>query len=385
VNKILTYGLDRGVFTAGSGFQIMVTSTIYPNTLSSQTRAALDGVLTTTAAGVSHEYIGFKRSSAFWNRHPPTHTPAGGDTTTPFQVSGRNPRFFDAAMYDSIMLAAVAIDACLKDGCRPVGHGYEEVMPYFRAASIDGVAGPTSIKAGSNDPTGRLFSVKVGTDPASRGGGSGDFVFNEVAVTSRLLTDLQVCMDPQLGESCSYRTASPETVKCFASSINSIDVEWEIVHEGDSGLLSGYRVTAFALGEQVVATVNHSETRVTLTLEAANAALRVKPNLVRAPPAYPPARAPLITIIIIPLACHAYPYIQLHSLITVHCDTHCMLAPPHSCVRHSCHHCHRSCHRCTVSRWRHSMTTRPLNPRLPCVKFHETDCRASPLSPLHLP
>ena len=67
-------------------------------------------------------------------------------------MSGRKPRFKDASIYDSIMLAAAAIEACLKDGCRPVGHGYEEVMPYFRKAAIDGVAGRTLIKAGSNDP-----------------------------------------------------------------------------------------------------------------------------------------------------------------------------------------------------------------------------------------
>jgi len=92
-------------------------------------------------------------SGKFWNKHPPTQPAGGGgDKTTPFRVSGRQPRFFDAAMYDAIMLAATAIDACLKDGCNPVGHGYDEVMPYFRAASIDGVAGPVSIKAGSNDP-----------------------------------------------------------------------------------------------------------------------------------------------------------------------------------------------------------------------------------------
>ena len=94
-----------------------------------------------------------QRSSAFWSRHPPTEPPLGVDTTSvPFQVSGRKPRFHDASLYDSILLAATAIDACLKNGCHPVGHGYEGVMPYFREASIDGVAGRTSTKTGSNDP-----------------------------------------------------------------------------------------------------------------------------------------------------------------------------------------------------------------------------------------
>ena len=101
-----------------------------------------------------------QRSSAFWSRHPPTEPPLGVDTTSvPFQVSGRKPRFHDASLYDSILLAATAIDACLKNGCRPVGHGYEEVMPYIRAATIDGVAGRTSIKKGSNDPQVRLTSL----------------------------------------------------------------------------------------------------------------------------------------------------------------------------------------------------------------------------------
>ena len=63
VDGILTYGIDRGVFTAGSGFQFIVTSAIYPDTMSSRSRAALDGMLTTTAAGIFPEYPGMQRSS----------------------------------------------------------------------------------------------------------------------------------------------------------------------------------------------------------------------------------------------------------------------------------------------------------------------------------
>ena len=151
VDGMLTYGFDRDIFI--SGYQFIVTSAIYPDTMSSRSRAALDGMLTTTAAGVSPSYPGLIRSSEFWTKHPPTQPAGGGgDKTTPFRVSGRKPRFFDAAMYDAIMLAASAIDACLKEGCRVGDGGYDEIMPYFRAASIDGVSGPTSIKAGSNDP-----------------------------------------------------------------------------------------------------------------------------------------------------------------------------------------------------------------------------------------
>ena len=54
----------------------------------------------------------------------------------PFMVSGRKPRFIDASIYDSITLAATAIEACLEDGCRPVGHGYDEVMPYVKNNEI---------------------------------------------------------------------------------------------------------------------------------------------------------------------------------------------------------------------------------------------------------
>ena len=232
-------------------------------------RAALDGMLTVSAAGISPEYVGLQRASKFWYRHPPTQPPAGTNTATPFSVDGREPRFLDAALYDSITLAATAIDACLKDGCRPVGHGYEGVMPYFRAASIDGVAGPASIKVGSNDPQGRLFAVKVGKDPANRGvhAGAGEpYTFHEVAVTSTISPDLEVCVGVQLGVGCANRASPPGAVKCFASSATSIGVEWEASPpQGQSGLLSGYRVTAFALNEVVVAVVNSSGTRATFT------------------------------------------------------------------------------------------------------------------------
>ena len=74
----------------------------------------------------------------------------------------------------------------------------------------------------------------------------------------------------------------PLKVKCFASSTTSIDVEWEAaVLQGEGGLLTEYRVTAFALDEQVVASVNSTaETRVRFTLHAANEKQRMKPNLV---------------------------------------------------------------------------------------------------------
>ena len=205
----------------------------------------------------------------------------GGNKTTPFLVSGRKPRFYDVAMYDSIILAATAIDACLKAGCHPVGHGYEEVMPYFRAATIDGVSGRTMIKAGSNDPEGRLFSVQVGKNPASRGI-NGAYTFNEVMVTSSLVPHLQVCVG-NIGELCTYRAAAPETVKCFASSATTIDVEWKAATAQGEGLLTGYRVTAFALQaeDQIIAVVdNTADTRVTFALGAANANLRLTENIV---------------------------------------------------------------------------------------------------------
>ena len=150
IERIVLYGLDRGIF--GAGFQIILDAPPDPEAMDPKTRAALDGSVLISPASTSPTYPGMQRSITFWNRHPPTQFIAGGDTTTPFLVSGRKTRFQDAALYDSITLAAVAIDACLKDNCRPVGFGYDEVMPYFRAASIDGVAGRSSIKAGSNDP-----------------------------------------------------------------------------------------------------------------------------------------------------------------------------------------------------------------------------------------
>ena len=296
IEEIVLYGLERGIF--GLDFQLMVISgSVAPIKMDRRCHATMDGAVQILAASISPDYPGLQRASRFWGKHPPTQAPAGADTTTPFSVDGRAPRFKDASIYDSIMLAAVAIDACLQDGCRAVGHGYDEVMPYFRNASIDGVAGPASIKAGSNDPMGRLFSVKVGTDPASNGAeDSGGYAFNEVAVTTRLNTDLQVCEDPQLGEFCSYRISKPGKVKCFASSTNSIDVEWEAALVGDSGLLSEYRVTLFSkTGEQLVATVKSSANKtllllagsgstakleVTFTLDAANVNLRVVPNSV---------------------------------------------------------------------------------------------------------
>ena len=279
VDGILTYGRDKGIFSPGL-FQFIAASAIYPDTMAAENRAALDGMLVTTVAGISPEYSGFQRSKAFWIKHPPRQRADEANMSIPFMVSGRKARFQDAALYDSIRLAAVAIDACLKDGCRPVGHGYEEVMPYFRAVSIEGVAGPTSIKAGSNDPGGRIFAVSVGKNPASRGRGvGGPYTFEEVTVTSTTIPELQVCVEPRIGNQCSDRSASPESVKCFASSATSIDVEWNVsVPQG--GLLTGYRVTAYAFDEQARVRVNSTaETRVTFATYAVNNA-QVKHNLV---------------------------------------------------------------------------------------------------------
>ena len=279
VDGILTYGLDKGIFSPGLGYQFLVIDPPYPEKMDSRSLAAMDGMLTTTATGVAPEYNGFKRSSAFWIRHPPTQPVGGAGVirgSTPFQVSGRKPRFFDAAMYDSIMLAATAIDACLKDGCRPTGRGYDEVMPYFRAASIDGISGPTSIKVGSNDPQGRLFSVRVGKNPASRGL-NGSYVFNEVAVTTTHAPDLQVCTGSKIGESCFDHAAAPGLVKCFASSATTIDVEWVAAEPQGDGLLTGYRVTAFYRERSLVAVVNSTaETQVTFTRVAANTNQRLE-------------------------------------------------------------------------------------------------------------
>ena len=138
----------------------------------------------------------------------------------------------------------------------------------------------------SHRQEGRLFSVRVGKNPASRvfqgQTGKGPFTFNEITVTSSMTPDLQVCVNPELGEMCSSRAAAPDEVKCFASSANSIAVKWGAApSQGESGLLSGYRITAFALGEQAVATVNGTaETRVTFSTDAVESNLRVKFNLV---------------------------------------------------------------------------------------------------------
>ena len=151
VEGIVLYGVDRGIF--GDGYQVMVSSgSVVPSKMNPRCLETMDGAVQVQAFGIAPQYPGLQRASKFWSRHSPTLAPAGADTTTPFQVDGRKPRFQDASLYDSIMFAAVGIDACLKDGCRPVGHGYEEVMPYLRKTSIDGVAGRQSIKAGSNDP-----------------------------------------------------------------------------------------------------------------------------------------------------------------------------------------------------------------------------------------
>ena len=123
---------------------------------------------------------------------------------------------------------------------------------------------------------GRLFSVKVGTDPTRRGS-SGQYAFKEVSVTSSIAVDLQVCENQHMGEACSARTSMPGAVRCYASSANSIDVEWESGTLQESVLLAGYRVTAFDREDQVVAVVNStSETRVTFTRGAANANQQLK-------------------------------------------------------------------------------------------------------------
>ena len=279
IESIIFFGRDRELF--GPGYQFMIADAVFPDKMNPKCRDAMDGAVQILAASTAPEYSGLQRAARFWKRHPPTHAPAGADTTTPFMVSGQKTRFSDASLYDSIMLAAVGLDACLKDGCRAVGHGYEKVMPYFRAVSIDGVAGPTSIKVGSNDPQGRLFAVKVGKNPASRGiGVTGPYTFTSVTVTSTKTPDVRVCVDRQLGKSCSDHAAPPRQVTCFASS-HSINVEWEAAPQSKRGLLYGYRVAAFALGEQVVATVNSSaKTRVTFSTESANPQMRLKHNLV---------------------------------------------------------------------------------------------------------
>ena len=298
VEGILEAGLDRGIF-GPAGYQFMMVDGVFPNTMNKRCRAVLDGAIEIMPASISTAYPGVQRASVYWGKHPPTLPPAGGDISRPFELDGRTPRFADAALYDSIILAATAIDACLKDGCRPVGQGYEDVMPYFRKASIDGVAGPTSIKAGSNDPQGRLFSLRVGVNPASSDTGlDGPYTFNEVAVTSTTTPEIEVCIEPDMGNKCEFRAAAPRKVTCFASSATSIDVAWEaakllpplgydkdqwgrldfavqlkIIRDApasERGLLNGYRVTAFASGEQVIAVVNSTaETRVAFRIQAA--------------------------------------------------------------------------------------------------------------------
>ena len=280
IERVVLYGLDRGIF--GAGFQIILDAPPDPEAMDPKTRAALDGSVLISPASTSPTYPGMQRSITFWKRHPPTQFIAGGDTTTPFLVSGRKTRFQDAALYDSITFAAVAIDACLKKGCRPAGHGYEEVMPYFRAAFIDGVAGPASIMTGSNDPAGRMFTVSVGKNPANRGlGVGGPYMFEDVTVMSAMTPDVQVCVEPRIGDRCSDRSASPRSVKCFASSATSISVEWEAALSQGDGLLTGYRVSAFAFDEQVTMDVNSTaNTRVTFALDTANAHQRVKQDMV---------------------------------------------------------------------------------------------------------
>ena len=121
--------------------------------------------------------------------------------------------------------------------------------------------------------------MKVGKDPANRDlGASGAYTFDEVAVSSTQAPDLQVCTGSNIGESCSSRAAAPGMVKCFASSTNTIDVEWEAANSQGDGLLTGYRVIAFDREDQVVALVNSTaETRVTFTSGGpANANQRVK-------------------------------------------------------------------------------------------------------------
>ena len=124
--------------------------------------------------------------------------------------------------------------------------------------------------------------MKVGKDPANRElGASGPYTFDEVAVLSTQAPDLQVCTGSKIGESCSSRAAAPRMVKCFASSTNTIEVEWKAAQAQGGGLLTGYRVVAFDLEDQVVAFVNSTaETRVTFTSGgSANANQRVKHNI----------------------------------------------------------------------------------------------------------
>ena len=130
--------------------------------------------------------------------------------------------------------------------------------------------------------------MKVGKDPAKRDlGASGPYTFDEVTVTSTFAPELQVCAGLNIGESCSHIAAAPSEVKCFASSATSIDVEWRAVDwvaataQGEGGLLTGYKVTAFALGNQIVTIVNSTaENRVTFTRDAVNINQRLKYDVV---------------------------------------------------------------------------------------------------------
>ena len=125
--------------------------------------------------------------------------------------------------------------------------------------------------------------MKVGKDPANRGTGkTGPFTFDEVTMTSSFVPELQVCPGgSKIGEMCAYRSAAPDAVKCFASSATTIDVEWKAATAQGEGLLTGYRVTAFALDEQVSASINSTaETRMTFSLDAANVNQRVKRGFV---------------------------------------------------------------------------------------------------------
>ena len=127
-----------------------------------------------------------------------------------------------------------------------------------------------------------MFSVKIGKDPTNRGTGeTGPYTFDEVAVTSTFAPGLQVCAGLKIGELCSSRAAAPDSVKCFASSATTIDVEWKAATAQGEGLLTGYRVTAFALDEQVSASINSTaKTRMTFSLDAANVNQRVKRGFV---------------------------------------------------------------------------------------------------------
>ena len=290
IDTVVQYGLLRGIF--GKGYQLMIIDSVYPSRMSVPSQAALDGALQVEAASTDPKYPGMLRSSAFWRKHPPTLLAPGADADTPFSVHGEPPTFEMAVLYDAITMAAHGMEACLKEGCSGIGGGggYDQVMPFFRAAAIDGISGRTAIKAGSNDPQGRLFIVRIGKNPASRGEGQQvdglvdalPYTFTNIAKTGVAAVDLQVCLDPRLGESCAYRASSPGRVKCFPSSATTIDVTWEpAALDAPEGFLTKYTVTAFAGDEQVVAAVNGTtDTRVVFALGAADPDKRLTPNLV---------------------------------------------------------------------------------------------------------